>query len=74
MTHTAEGIREAGLNRGWNAANYANAYGGDPMEGVDDHVYSGAPGFRDAFRKGIERFKNGQNPNGTTDYDDDDWC
>ncbi len=73
MTHAAESIREAGLNSGWNAANYANAYAGDPMEGVDDHVYSGAPGFREAFREGIERFGNGQNPDGTTDHDDD-WC
>lgn len=73
MTHTAERVREAGNERGWSAASYADAYGGDPMEGVGNHVYSDAPGFRDAFREGIERFKSGQNSNGTTDYDDE-WC
>jgi hypothetical protein len=58
MAYTAREIRDAGLERGWNAAAYAEAYGGNPMEGVGEHCYSNADGFADAFREGIEQYEN----------------
>lgn len=60
MTYTAEEIRNAGLERGWDAAAYAEAYGGDPMEGVGEHCYSNAEGFADAFREGIEQYSDNE--------------
>ncbi|WP_394360716.1 hypothetical protein [Amycolatopsis sp. SB7-3] len=62
-------VREAvylvGLDRGWDAANFAEAYGGDPESGIGNHVDSRTEGFADGFRKGIERFQNGQFADGT---------
>ncbi|MFE0021924.1 hypothetical protein [Amycolatopsis sp. NPDC059021] len=59
-----DAVYNVGLERGWDAANYAEAYGGDPEEGIDNHVDSKTDGFKDGFREGIARFQRGEFPDG----------
>ncbi|MER7009927.1 hypothetical protein ABT324_00665 [Saccharopolyspora sp. NPDC000359] len=55
----------AGVDRGWDAANYAEAYGGNPMDGIGAHSYSG-PDFEAGYREGIDRFQRSQWADGTS--------
>lgn len=59
---TDSGAHAAGVERGWDAANYAEGYGFDLAETDLAEAYSrgGEPGFADGYAEGIERFRNSE--------------
>lgn len=69
--------REAGINKGWDHANYVDAYGPDPKtkpgeEGARGRMmpsWVNTPAmiraYRDGFAVGQRRFKAGRYPDGT---------
>lgn len=59
-----EAAFEAGVHGGWESANYAEAYGGDPMAHSPDSYYD-EQYFEEGFAEGVERFQNGLWPDGT---------
>lgn len=60
-----EAVYRVGIDKGWDAANFAEAYGGDPESGMDAHADSKTDGFADGYREGIKRFRGGLFPDGT---------
>lgn len=77
MERTVEAARAAGIGRGWDHANYVDAYGPDPVvkpgeDGAPGRVRPGwvRPGaqhraYMAGWRLGVDRFKRGRYADGT---------
>lgn len=72
---------DAGLNRGWDAANFADAYGVDPAKGgkekqaatsSTEQTFYDSGEFLNGFQEGWELFDNDQYPDGSPMGDDND--
>lgn len=80
MTEHLRNSHNAGIHRGWNAANFADAYGIDPEEGGKEkqaatissgQTFYDSGEFLNGFREGWELFENGQWQDGSPMGDDD---